>query len=47
VAFVLMDFPVPLQQFDDFLEACERGSVRVQAQPENRLVHLPATFETR
>jgi GGDEF domain-containing protein len=40
--FVLLDFDVGLQRFEDFLEACERSIEPVRRQPPDRLTRLPA-----
>lgn len=42
--FVLLDFDVHLQRFEDYLEACDRSAAEVPNQPANRLTRLPARF---
>jgi GGDEF domain-containing protein len=43
-AFVLMDVPVHLQQFEDYLEACNQAIPKIRQQPVDRLVRVPASF---
>lgn len=42
--FVLLEFSVNLQQFEDYLEACDASVKQVRHQPANRLTRLPASF---
>jgi len=43
-AFVLLEFDVGLNQFEDFLEACNHALEQVRQQPPNRFIRLPARF---
>lgn len=44
--FVLLDFEYGPPRFEDFLEACDQSVGQVRKQPANRLIRIPARFQS-